>query len=163
MTTANNKTGYSIVKSPQQLLMTAVSFVVFSDLVFLALLLLIIGIRNGIGVDSSLIGLTSILFLVKSALTAIALYRLLHIWLGVSYFVVNNKLYIESEVRQVDSSVIELKDVHRANASRTYRGWNKTEYGDVVIEFRTRASDNKVTLTGVKNPEDVAAKIAETV
>lgn len=160
---ANNKTGYSIVKSPQQLLMTAVAFVVFSDLVFLALILLIVALRDAAGIDASLVGFTTIVFIIKSALTAGALFRLLHTWLGVSYFVVNNKLYIESDVRQVDSAVIELKDVHRANASRTYRGWNKTNYGDVVIEFRTRASDNKVVLTGVKNPEEVAAQIAETV
>ena len=74
----------------------------------------------------------------------------------------NNRLYIESDVRHVNSAVIELKDVHRASADRKYRGFNKTEYGDIIIEFRTRASDDKVILSGIKNPEEVAAKIAET-
>jgi predicted membrane protein len=158
----NNKTGYSIVKSPQQLLISAVVLILFSDLVFLALILLLVAIRNGIGVDSSLVGFTTLIFLIKSALTAGALYKMLHTWLGVTYFVVNNRLYIDSDVRHVNSTVIELKDVFKASADRKYRGFNKTEYGDVIIEFRTRASDNKISLTGIKNPEEVAAKIAET-
>ena len=134
MAQVNNKTGYSILKSPQQLLITTVVMVLFSDLVFLALILLLIGIRDTVGVDSSLVGFTSLLFVIKSALTAGALYKLLHTWLAVTYFVVNNKLYIQSDVRSVNSAVIELRDVHRASAARKYRGFNKTEYGDVIID-----------------------------
>jgi hypothetical protein len=156
MRDANNTAGYSIVKSYKPLVAFSVSVVVVSDILFIILLLFIIGVRSILGLDAELIGLTFLLFIVKSVITAASLYTAMRSWLGVTYFVHGQKLYIQSNIRQVSSGIIDLKDVHKATVKDSYRYMRKTDYGDVVIDFNQRTSADQVILQGVKDPQEVA-------
>lgn len=155
----NNTTGYSITRSYKPLLIQSLSLVFISDVLFLALILLIVGIRNALGLDAELVGFTLLLFTLKTVLVTYSLYMLIKEWLGVSYYVTNNQLYIQSEIRSVDSSVIDLKKLGRAVSSTSYKAHKRTDYGNVTLEFAKGASTFSVVLKGVNNPDKVANNI----
>jgi hypothetical protein len=154
-----NKAGYSIPKSYKPLVKMAVSIVVISDLLFLFVLFSIIGLREALGLDATLIGLSIAIFCFKSVVTAFGIYTLLRDGLGVTYFIVNNKLHIQSSVRSINSQIIELKEVQRATSSNSYQLFKKTDYGDVIIEFSKHAQEDKVILRGVLNPDLITESI----
>lgn len=139
----------------------SITVILVSDALFVFLLLFIVGIRNVLGLDAELIGFSVLMFTVKSLLTAGSLYTTMRSWLGVSYFVVDNKLYIQSDVRHISSVIIELKDVHKATAKNSYKFLKKTEYGNVIIDFTKRASGEPVVLQGVSNPQEVANRLVQ--
>jgi hypothetical protein len=156
----NNVSGYSIQRSYKPLLIQSVSLVFISDVLLVLILLLIIGLRNVLGIDAELIGFSILIISAKTLITAYGLYKMTKSWLGVSYFVVNNQLYIQSDIREVDSSVINLKDLSRAVSSTSYNVKKKTNYGDVALEFAKGASTFTIVLRGVLNPDQISKSLA---
>lgn len=152
----NNKTGYSIPRSFKPIVYQTVTLVVVSDALLLFTLLLIIALRNAVGVDTQMIGLGIVILGIKAIITGFGLYRLLVESLGVTYFVQNHMLYIHSEIRQQPSTVYRIKDIAKAVADDSYRGVKKQEYGNVTITFNRNTSNDTIILRNVVDPSRVA-------
>ena len=157
----SNKTGYSIPRSFKPVVFQTVLLVFISDALLLFSLLLFAGLRNALGVEAELIALTIVLFGVKTVITIYGVYKMLQSWLGVSYFVVNNKLYIQSEIRSVSSSVFHLSDISKAEAGQSYRASKRQDYGTVKISFARGASLDTIELKGVKDPDTFAIQLSK--
>ena len=157
----DNKSGYSIPRSFKPVVVKTVVLVAVSDAVLLLSLLLIIGIRNILGIDAELIGVAIVLFGLKTLVTVYGVYRMMQYWLGVTYYVVQNKLYVQSEIRQLPSSIYELKDIARVVADQSYTGFSKQDYGTVKISFVRSTPADDITLIGVKDPEAIARQLSK--
>ena len=156
----NNKTVYSIPRSFKPIVYQTVTLVVVSDALLLFTLLLIVGFRNTVGVDSSMIGFSIVLFGFKAIITAYGVYKSMQSWLGVTYFVVNNQLYIQSDVRSVNSTVFHLKDITKAQADQAYRAHRKQAYGTVHLTFARGMQVDEYRLTGIKDPDGIARMLS---
>lgn len=157
----SNKSGYSIPRSYKPVVLQTVVLVLISDALLLFTLLLFVGIRNALGVEAELIALSILLFGFKSMITIIGVYKLLQSWLGISYFVVNERLYIQSEIRSSPSSVLSLKDITKAEANQSYKAAVRQDYGTVKISFARGAAVDTIELKGVKDPDTIAIQLTK--
>lgn len=135
------------------------SVVLISDALFVFLVLLLIGLRNALGLDATLAALLITIFVFKSLLTVYGVYKMLQGWLGVTYYVMNGQLFIQSNIRSRESSGRYLSELRNAFVDQSYRGFKSQDYGAVKLEFASGASVEKVTLVGVDSPNIVAKKL----
>lgn len=154
-------TSYSIQRSIKPIVMRVVSLVLVTDALLLLTLLLIVSIRNILGVDAQLIGLTVVLFSAKTLFTVYAVYSMMQQWLGVTYYVVGDKLYAQSDVKLQSSNIYELKDISRVTADQSYVLTAKQDYGTIRISFVRSSKEKDIVLLGVKNPETIAQQLSK--
>lgn len=157
----NNKTGYSIPRSFKPVVLQTVTVVALSDILLLAALLTTVGIRNALGLDAQLIGITVLFLGLKMVITTYGVFNMIRSWLGVSYFVVNNQLHVHSDIRSKSSEVYPLKDLAKASASTAYRMASAQNYGNVEIVFSRGAAVDSFTLHGVIDPELIARQLSK--
>lgn len=152
---------YSIQKSYKPLMLQIMTVIFVSDVLFVFLILLLVGVRNVLGLDASLVAFTVLLFCVKTAITVYGAYTTMRNWLGVSYFVNSKRLAIQSDIRQAASSVWPLKDLRSVKVDDSYVLFRKTDYGDIHLNFSSGAAKQDVYLRNVKNPTEVAGKLSK--
>ncbi len=149
---------FSIVKAPAPLLMRAVSIVVATDALYIFTILFLVGLRNILGLDATLIGLAFVLFFIKSALSAYALYGILNPWLKTSYYVMDKKLVIHTSQSSKESKVLNLKEVRSVSVSKSRLG-SVMKYGSIRVLFAEGSFERQVIIKDVANPELVAGRL----
>ncbi len=154
-------TSYTIQRSIKPIVMRVVSLVLVTDALLLMALLLIVSLRNILGVDAQLIGLAVVLFSAKTLFTIYSVYSMMQSWLGVTYYVVEDKLYAQSDVKSVSSKIYRLEDISSVIADQAYWGPSGQDYGTVRITFVRSTKEKDIVLQGVKNPDTIANQLSK--
>lgn len=152
---------FSITKSPKPAITQSVAALIVSDGLFILLVFLMIGIRNALGLTTTLAMLIFAIFVVKAIITTVGIYMILRNWLGISYYVMDGQLVIKSSIKQAMSSTRNLRELRNVQAGNKYFGSYEQKYGNVVLEFSTGASKENITLRGVENPELVGKRLMD--
>lgn len=154
-----NYQSFTITRSMKPIKYEVMSLVIVSDALYVFLVLLLIGLRNALGLDATLTVLLLTIFAFKSLVTVFGVYKMLQGWLGVTYYVVDGQLFIQSNIRRVNSSGRYLSDLRNAYVDQSYRGFKGQDYGSVKLEFASGASIENIVLTGVDKPDIVAKQL----
>ena len=152
---------FLIERSSKPVVKKAIMIVLLSYALLLFSLLLIVAIRNALGIDSTLVGISFVLFGLFSILTTASLYTLLDGWLRVSYFVSGGQLHIKSKSKNFSSSTRSLNDLMRVSAAQSYKMFTAQNHGEIVLEFAKAGSSEKLVLKDVSDPDRVAAVLSK--
>lgn len=146
---------FYITKNPMPLIVRMVTIIAASDLLFLLLIILIVSVRNILGIDSAMLFLFVLLFLGKTAVTLFAAYKQLRVWTGVSYYVMDGNLVVQSRVPSIASSTRKLKDLVNIRVTSGSALMGSRDSGNITLEFSSAASKEQVTLFDVDEPKRV--------
>ena len=149
---------FSILRVPTPLITRTISIAVVSDALLILTLLLLVAIRDTLGVDSTLAGLSILIFALKTMIMVFGLFTVLNDWLKTSYFVSNGQLVIYSTSAAKDSNVYNLSEVRSMKLDKGRLG-SKFNHGNITLKFAQGSYKENVTLTDVSSPEQVMANL----
>ena len=149
---------FSILRVPSALIARTISIAVASDILLIITLLLFVEIRSILGVDSTLIGLTIIIFVMKTMIMVFGLFTVLNDWLKTSYFVSGGQLVVYSTSVSTESVVHDLKELRSMKLDKGRMG-SKMNYGTIKLQFAEGAYVEEVVLSDVGSPEQVMANL----
>ena len=149
---------FSIQRSPIPVIIRCISIIALSDAVFMLLIFLLIALRNAAGLEVVFIGLVSITFVFKTALTIAAVYLTMNVGLSTIYYVRDGALVLEATSKDDETYAYTLSDVHSLKISKGTLG-SMLDYGDIVLIPKKSYFKNDVVLHDVRYPDKVARSL----